>query len=321
MACAAQQRQVFAEGLVAHRVFDEVGREVLDQIAAANGVGEVEALVEVDAPIAVLADAFAGLGALFGQFVEALVGIVGPVGRRVGGAGAVAAKAGFHGGARAFLHAHAGANAGDDAAGGIALAVVARHAAQQGVDRAAEHLAFDIPQREVEGADRVDFLASRRIEEGARHVLPEALDVLRVLADEASGGLLEGVARAAFADAGDAGVGFDGDDEVALVEERIGAFRRVHADARDLHLGDGGVCDLAPGRRQSRGGDRGFQKCPTIHANQYIAFERTQPADLARVTSARGFVVPDQVFDILQLLAQQIEFARQIPGSPIRRGG
>ena len=191
----------------------------------------------------------------------------GPFGRRVGRARAVRAKSGFHGGARAFHNAHAGAYAGNDAAGGIALAEVARHAAQQGVDRPAEHLAFDVPQRQVERADGVDLLAPGRIEEGARHVLPEALDVLRILADQASRGLLQGVARAAFADAGDAGVGLDGDDEVALVEQGVGLLRRVHADARDLHFGDGGVNHLAPGHRQSRGGDRGFQKCPTIHAN------------------------------------------------------
>ena len=111
------------------------------------------------------------------------------------------------------------------------------------------------------------FSRPGRIEESARHVLPEAFDVLRILADQASGGLLEGVARAAFADAGDAGVGLYGDDEVALVEQGIRVFRRVHADARDFHFGDGGVNYLAPGHRESRGGDRGFQKCPTIHAN------------------------------------------------------
>ena len=46
------------------------------------------------------------------------------------------------------------------------------------------HLAFDIPQRQIERADRADLLAARRIEERARHILPEALDKLRIAADQ-----------------------------------------------------------------------------------------------------------------------------------------
>ena len=52
--------------------------------------------------------------------------------------------------------------------------------------RQAEGLAPYIPQRHVERAERVDLLASRRIEERARHVLPEALDEAGVLADQAA---------------------------------------------------------------------------------------------------------------------------------------
>ena len=59
------------------------------------------------------------------------------------------------------------------------------------------------------------------IEERAVHVLPQALDVLRIPADQAAGGLLQRVLRSAFADAGDSGVGFDGHHHVALVEERV----------------------------------------------------------------------------------------------------
>ena len=64
------------------------------------------------------------------------------------------------------------------------------------MDRPAEHLTFDVPQGEVEGTDGVD-LRARADKKGARRVLPEAFDVLRILADQAPGGLLEGVARAA----------------------------------------------------------------------------------------------------------------------------
>ena len=62
------------------------------------------------------------------------------------------------------------------------------------------------------------FSRPARIEEGPVHVLPEPLDVLRIAPDQAAGGLRQHVFRSALADAGDAGVGFDGDHHVALVE-------------------------------------------------------------------------------------------------------
>jgi hypothetical protein len=79
------------------------------------------------------------------------------------------------------------------------------------------HLALDVPKSQVEGAYGVGSLAAGWIEEGSVHVLPQPLDVLRVAADESSGGLGEGVLHAPFADAGDARIGFDGDHHVALV--------------------------------------------------------------------------------------------------------
>jgi hypothetical protein len=55
------------------------------------------------------------------------------------------------------------------------------------------------------------------------------------LTDEHAGALLEGVARAAFANAGDAGVSLDSDEHVALVEVRVGVLGTVDADAGDFH--------------------------------------------------------------------------------------
>ena len=81
------------------------------------------------------------------------------------------------------------------------------------------HLALDIPERQVESADGVGPFAACGIEEGAIHVLPETLDILRVAADQSAGGLATSVSfDAALADAGDACVGLDGDHHVALVE-------------------------------------------------------------------------------------------------------
>ena len=68
------------EGLGADRIFDEEGGEIFDQVAAANGVGEVEALVEVDAPVAVFADTFARLRAFVVELVHSFVRVVSGVG-------------------------------------------------------------------------------------------------------------------------------------------------------------------------------------------------------------------------------------------------
>ena len=94
---------------------------------------------------------------------------------------------------RALLDAHARLDAGDDAGGVVALAVVAHHAAEQRVHRQVQHFAFDVPQRQVERAQRVHLFASRRIEERARHVLPEPLDIVRILPDQPAGALLQQV--------------------------------------------------------------------------------------------------------------------------------
>src|ERR1022692_4472469 len=50
----------------------------------------------------------------------------------------------------------------------------------------------------------VNLLAPRRIEERAGHVLPQALDILRILPDQPPRGLLQRIPRAAFADSGNA---------------------------------------------------------------------------------------------------------------------
>ena len=65
--------------------------------------------------------------------------------------------------------------------------------------------------------------------------------MLRVLADQASGALFQGVGETAFPDAGDARVGFDGHYRIGLIEQRIGIGRRISADARDLHFGQRGA--------------------------------------------------------------------------------
>ena len=99
-----------------------------------------------------------------------------------------------------------------------------------------KHFSADIPQRKIERTQRVLFLAARRIEKRTRHILPETFDVLRILADEASRALIQGVGKSTFPDAGNPRVGFNRDHHVGLIEQRIGPWRRVGADPRDLHF-------------------------------------------------------------------------------------
>src|SRR5262249_44144812 len=106
------------------------------------------------------------------------------------------------------------------------------------------------------------FFAPRRIEEGAIHVLPQMFGARRILTDQPAGALFEHVARAALADTGYAGIGLDGDDEVALIEYLIWLRRRVCAHARDLHLGD---CSARRPDGCDAGGCDGLEKRSAVH--------------------------------------------------------
>ncbi len=83
--------------------------------------GKIEALVEIDAPVAILADAFSHLGAFFAHVVDALPGVVGAVCRRLRGAEAEGAIAGFDGEPGAILEAGLVGDARNDAGRVIAL--------------------------------------------------------------------------------------------------------------------------------------------------------------------------------------------------------
>src|SRR5205085_6094219 len=68
-----QLRDVLQESLGAHGIFDKIRREAFDQSASSYGVGQVEPLVEIDAPIASFADAVAGLRAVFQQLIHSFM--------------------------------------------------------------------------------------------------------------------------------------------------------------------------------------------------------------------------------------------------------
>ena len=145
-----------------------------------------------------------------------------------------------------------GSNAGDNAGSVIALAVIARHATQDGVHRLVQRLAFDVPQGQVERAQGMHLLAARRVEESPRHILPQLFDILRIASDQPSGALLQRVLGTAFTDSGDAGIGLHQDHQVALVEEWIRIGRRENANFGDLHLWHG----RASVRQRADGGSR-----------------------------------------------------------------
>ena len=71
--------------------------------------------------------------------------------------------------------------------------MIAREPTQQFVHRDAQRLAFNVPQSEVNSAQRVEFLATRRIEVSAKHHLPEVLRAKWVLANDHCGALLDGI--------------------------------------------------------------------------------------------------------------------------------
>jgi hypothetical protein len=117
----------------------------------------------------------------------------------------------------------------------VDLDAVAHLAAEQLVDRHAERLALDVPERLVDAGDRTHQDRAASVEIAAVHRLPEVVDARRVLPDQLAGELLHGCldgARAAFDDrlapAADAFVGLD-------LQEHPPRSDAVGREAGDLH--------------------------------------------------------------------------------------
>ena len=73
--------------------------------------------------------------------------------------------------------------------------MIAGESAQRRMNRQTQGLPFDIPQSQIQSAEGMNFFPAGRIEEGAIHVLPEPLNVVRVLADQPAGNMPYGALK------------------------------------------------------------------------------------------------------------------------------
>ncbi len=154
-----------------------------------------------------------------------------PAARGIRGAHTERAVAGLDRSAGALGDAQVGRSG--HGAGAIALTEVAQSASKHLVQGEVQGLAFDVPEREVNGSDRVNLLSTRRIEGTDVHLLPRKFGFEGIVANNVSGALFQSVFDSAFSHARDADVGLDGDHHVALVERSIPIGRLVDVDARD----------------------------------------------------------------------------------------
>src|SRR5260370_29020838 len=109
------------------------------------------------------------------------------------------------------------------------------------------------------------FFPPRRIEKRAIHVLPEPLDVVRILADQPPRALFEHVPAAALSHPDNPAVGLDRNHHVALIEQWIWIGRRVHSDPSDLHFRNGRMDSPRPSYTRAGSNRHRFQQGSSIH--------------------------------------------------------
>ncbi len=260
--------KVLQRVLVADRVFDEEGVVRFDSLAGTQRVVQLEALVKVDAPVAVRAHALAHVLAFLFHPAHHRARVVDAADRNIARRHTECAIPGFHRGTGALLEAQPGARRRPCRRGApsrIALAVVARRSAEQFVHRNAEGFSLDVPQREVQRPERVRFLPPRRIEPRDVRFLPDRLGAERALTDQRSRALLQRVFGATLADAGNADIGLDRHDHGALVEQRIQVRRSINPHPRDFGLRQFGHRLPGPQPANSRRRCDGVEKGSSVH--------------------------------------------------------
>ena len=204
--------------------------------------------MEVDGPVAILADSIADLLAHLERLVDHLAVVIALA--AVGSVGAVKAEGAvteLDTGSRGLAKASRTREPGR-----VALDVISREPAQQLIGRYAKSLALDIKQCEIESPEGVNLFAPGWVEILAIHQLPEVLNARWILADDNSGELLYRVPMAALADPRDPLVGLDRHDMARLVEDRTRtlAAHVVVAHPRDFHPREG--CFEAGGGQAER---------------------------------------------------------------------
>ena len=288
-----RQGAVAARVLRPERVLDEEGLVRLQGLAQADDVRRVQARVDIEEQLDIRPDGVPHGGHLRLAQPDSLDRLQrARPSERAGAGGASLREAP----ARELPALLLGGQAALDEREGISALVVRvaddlvpHRPAQELVDRHAEGLALDVPERDVDGADR---RAVGRVggEEGApEHVLPQALSRERVLADDDLGEVLQGgvdgrapEGHADLAEAVYPLVGLHLDDVIAAA---VLAQKRKALDGGDFHGGppmnaayrlldrtyysDSGrleVTDVAGNHGQAvlqrRGGDE--QVCPVV---------------------------------------------------------
>ena len=273
-----------------------------------DGLVEIELLVQVDHPVAVRADAFTHLRGRLGNQPDARPRIEGGALRgpapRTGWTARIRQNVAVHSehaiarrhrARRPLLERQRGRfrrrhEALRQTGGRVQLDVFARLTAEQLVERSTERLALDVPQREIDGAERVQPLLARRIEAVHERGLPDHLGIEGVAADDAAGDVANGVWRSALANAGDPGLGVDQDNHVALRKSLrpIPVVVRRVEDA-DLVIFAGGS-RLARARREAGvpGADAGNDFLPSDS-------DPTTPEEISRSSCDPRFIRPPSV--------------------------
>ncbi len=120
---------------------------------------------------------------------------------------------------------------------GVDTNAITALSAKQLVDRYAESLALDVPQRLIDAGERTHVQAAATIEAGAIHHCPMVFDLMRVLADQIICQFIDlrrdggGTAlQYRLAPAGNALIGVD-------FQEQPAGWHHIRRQLGDLHLG------------------------------------------------------------------------------------
>src|SRR6185437_669427 len=226
--------------------------------------------MEIDGPVAVLAYSLSHLLANVAHGGNTLASVVDGIdgdGKRIE---TVETVPGLQRQARTVFDRCVASDARDHSGGVVTLDEIACRAAQEFMHGHAEGLALDVPQSEVDGTDRAGALPAGRIKVSAIHVLPEVLDLQRIATDDAAGAGRQKVLRSTLADACDAGIGLDRDDDVALLEDLVdrqqGFGRIIRADPRYLHFRQSSQGEPRPRECSGAGHSaNALQKVTTVH--------------------------------------------------------